>query len=181
MTSKALAEKVVPGEHLALFNYYKVESVEGSTVTVKDQNGATIRIPKSMVDLSMVSTSQWNREYKINKRRIVSILEGAGHLPFCVTFHKKVEPNTVADAIEGRDMETQAKRRKVLRELMEGEKRVMHARLWRNGDDAELEFGRVKVVDLEATAADPVLKPQMRLVDTRSITELIIEGIRFYV
>jgi hypothetical protein len=62
---------------------------------------------------------------------------------------------------------------------MEGEKRVMHARLWRGvEDDVEMELGRYKVVDLEKSEPG---KPAMRLVDTRTVTELVFEGVRYHV
>ena len=86
---------------------------------------------------------------------------------------------TVADGLADADLGTQAKRRKVVKALMEGEQRVMHARLWRSAeDDVEMELGRYKVVDLEASKPG---KPAQRLVDTRTISELVVEGIKYTV
>ena len=178
---RAKASEVQPGERLALFNYYTVESVDSDYIHVRDENDQKLRISKVIVDKSMVSTQQFKREYKLSRTQITKILEGAGHLPFRVTFHKKVEPNHVADGLEGKDLDTAAKRRKIVKDLMEGQERVMHARLWRSGDQAEMEFGRFKVLDMEATDAHPEKKPQQRQVDTRTITELVLEGVRYYV
>ena len=177
-TSAALVKR---GERLALFNYYTVDSTDDEYVHLTDENGLKLRISNGVVDKSMVSTSQFTREFKLNRTQIGKILEGAGHLPFRVTFHKKVESNHVADGLEGKDLETPAKRRKIVKDLMEGQERIMHARLWRSGDQSDMEFGRYKVLDLEATDAHPEKKPQQRQVDTRTITELIIEGVRYYV
>ena len=179
--NRCKVNKIVPGERLALFNYYKVDKVEDGYVHVTDETGQSLRIQGAIVDKSMVSTSQYGREFKVTRTDITKVLEKAGHLPFKVSFRKKVEPNHVADGLEGRDMDTPAKRRKVVKELMEGQVRVMHARLWRTDGDDDMEFGRFKVVDLEATEAHPDKKPQQRQVDTRTIDELVIDGKRFYV
>ena len=40
-----------------------------------------------------------------------------------------------------------------------------------------LQLGRYKVVDLEASEPG---KPAQRLVDTRTVTEVVVEGVRYY-
>lgn len=176
---KATADKVVVGERMAMFNYYVVTEVDGNYVHCTDHNGQSVRIGRGIVADAMTSTSQFTREEKVTKTRLAQIMEGLGHAAFRVTFTKQVAATTVADGLDGKDLASQAKRRKVVKQLMDGEKRVMHARLWRSaeGDDVEMELGRYKVVDLEASEPG---KPAQRLVDTRTVTELVVEGVRYY-
>lgn len=176
---KATADKVVVGERLAMFNYYVVTDVDSGYIHCKDHNGQGVRIGRGIVADAMTSTSQFTREEKVTKTRLAQIMEGLGHAAFRVTFTKQVASTAVADGLDGKDLGSQAKRRKVVKSLMDGEKRVMHARLWRSseGDDVEMELGRYKVVDLEASEPG---KPAQRLVDTRTVTELVVEGVRYH-
>jgi hypothetical protein len=76
---------------------------------------------------------------------------------------------------------TPAKRLRAIRKGMEGEIRVLHGRLHRTREnDPDVEFGRIKVVDLEVASAR-TNRPAFRLVDTRSITELVVEGVLYHV
>ena len=58
---------------------------------------------------------------------------------------------------------------------MEGEERVMHCKLQRSvEDDPQMELGRYKVIDLENSKPN---QPAMRLVDTRTIKWLVVDGL----
>ena len=177
MSAKASNVKV--GEFMTLFNYYKVESIDHEYVHVIDEKGNRLRISKGVVNDSMHSTDQYAKSERVTRTRLAQIMEGVGHAAFRVTFQKQVTPTAVADELEGKDVSTKAKRRKVVNELMKGETRVMHAKLHRSiEDDVEMELGRYKVVDLEKSEPG---KPAPRLVDTRTISELVVEGTRYYV
>ena len=92
--------------------------------------------------------------------------------------------NDVADALANADLSSQAKRRKIVKNLMEGgEKRVMHARLHRTEEfDAAQELGRYRVIDLEALDKNGGnLNASMRLIDTRTCEELVVDNVRYYV
>ena len=171
------------GDRLFELNYYEVIGVNDTgnpldVVSLKDQTGSVISVTRGIVEDVMYCTSQWTKEVKVAKRRLAQILEAAGHASFRVTFSKQVVNNTVADGLDGADLSTQAKRRRVVKQLMEGEKRVMHARLQRSEeDDVQMELGRFRVVDLEI----PKGEHSERLVDTRTVSELVLEGVRFYI
>ena len=178
-TPKATASKVVVGERLAMHNYYTVTKIDPEYIHCTDHNGQCVRIGRGIVADAMTSTSQFTREEKVTKTRLALLMEQLGHASFQVTFKKQVLANNVADGLDGQDLGSQAKRRKLVKTLMDGEKRVMHARLWRGTeDDVEMELGRYKVVDLEKSEPG---KPAMRLVDTRTVTELVVDGVRYYV
>ena len=167
------------GDQLTLFNYYKVDRVEGDFVIVEDKHGSKISIHKEIVGESMHCTSQFGKEIKTTRSAIAAKMKTLGHAAFRVTFDKQVTAVMVSDGLEGRDTSTPSKRRKVVAELMKGERRVMHARLHRSSeDDPEMEFGRFKVIDLEL---EQKKEYAIRLVDTRTVSELIVEGVRYYI
>jgi hypothetical protein len=178
-TPRAASKKVVVGERLALFNYYKVDKIDAEDIHCTDENGQTLRISHSIVDNSMVSTTQYTESKKVTRSELARRIETFGHAPFQVKFNKQVQANTVADGLDKEDLSSQAKRRKLVSKLMKGEERIMHARLWRSAEDEnEIELGRFKVVDLEASTPG---HPAQRLVDTRTVQEVVSEGVRYYV
>jgi len=183
MAKRVNYQNLKPGDRLFELNYYKVLGVNDTgnpldTVSLEDQAGAVINVTRGIVEDVMFCTSQYNKEEKVTKRRLAQILEAAGHASFRVTFLKQVASNSVADGLDGSDLSTQAKRRKLVKTLMEGETRVMHARLHRSEeDDVQMELGRFRVVDLEI----PKGEHNERLVDTRTVSELILEGVRYHV
>ena len=175
----ARAEKVVSGERMAIFNYYVVRYKDSEYVHVTDENGSPSRISLSLVEREMVSTSQFEQEKAVTRTQLALKIEGLGHAPFRVTFNKQVSATAVADGLAGEDIGTQTKRRRVVKTLMEGEKRVMHAKLYRSTEDVvEMELGRYRVVDLEASKPG---EPAIRMVDTRTVSEVVAEGVRYYV
>jgi hypothetical protein len=67
---------------------------------------------------------------------------------------------------------------------MDGEERVMHCRLHRSEQfDAAMELGRYRVVDIAALLKDKNgdYKKALRMIDTRTLTELVVDNIRYYV
>ena len=179
MASKARASEVKVGERLALFSYYKVDTIDSQWVHCTDEHGTQVRIGRPIVDSSMVSTTQFSKTTKVSQTRMAQIIEGLGQIPFCVCFNKKVEANAVADGLDGEDLSSQAKRRKLVKTLMTGEERIMHCRLHRSiEDEVEMELGRYRVIDLEASAPG---KPEQRLVDTRTIKWVVADGVKFTV
>jgi hypothetical protein len=170
---------VVVGERLALHNYYVVTAVDAQWIHCQDHLGNNVKIGRPIVEQSMSSTTQYHTSVRATRTQMAQRLEGVGHAAFRVTFTKQVTHTTVADGLDTQDLGTQAKRRKVVKDLMVGENRVMHARLWRSSDDdVEMELGRYRVVDLEASKPGKI---EMRMVDTRTISELVVEGVRYHI
>jgi hypothetical protein len=178
------SNQVKVGEHLALFSYYRVTQVDAGFVHCTDlTNGQQVRIGRAIVDNGSVhSTQQHANEVKVTRTQLHGIMANVGHAAFKVTFNKQVAEAAVADALSGADLSTQAKRRKLVKHAMQGQQRVMHARMHRGGEPEEL--GRWKVVDLEAIS-DPSASSDkalpVRVVDSRTITELVVEGTRYHV
>lgn len=182
MANKCSADKLVPGEFLYEVTYYKVLSVDEKDVHVLDNTGNELSISRNIVERLDYSTTQFTAEVKMTRSELAQKIEGLGHAAFRVTFRKQVAPNDVADALDGADLSTQAKRRKIVKELMEGEERVMHCKLVRSEEfDAAMELGRYRVYDLIELDKHKDEKRATRLIDTRTVTELIVDGVRYYV
>jgi hypothetical protein len=176
------SSKLKKGDHLFEVCYYVFDHNDDEYTHVIDRDGGKIQISRSIVDKFMACTSQHTTEKKVTRTELSALIEGLGHTSFRVTFRKQVVPNDIADAIDGKDLSTQAKRRKVMKELMEGEERVMHAKLLRSKEfDAAMELGRYKVIDLDALKPGEDAARAIRMVDTRTISEVVAEGIRYYV
>lgn len=171
-------KKVVVGEHLAIVNYYTVTGTDSEWIHCKDTRGNAIRVGRAVVP-TMMSTSQYTREVKTTRTEIAQKIESAGHAPMRIKFYKQIKNNDVADGLDGKDLSTTAKRRKVLNQLMKGELRDIHCKLKRSKeDDVQMELGRFRVDDLELYGKGGCTE---RLVDTRTVEELILEGVRYYV
>ena len=179
MTSFAKSTNVQIGERLAMHSYYEVTSKDKEYIYVTDENGDRLKIGLSIVDSSMTSTTQFSSEEKVTRTRMAQLMETLGHAAFKVTFNKQVSATAIADGLDGADMGTQSKRRKVVNRLFQGEERVLHGRLWLSREnDVEMELGRYKVIDFENSKPG---KPAQRLVDTRTIKELVVEGKRYFI
>lgn len=182
MAKKCDATKLVPGEFLYEVTYYKVLSVDDKDVHVIDNTGNKLLISRDVVERLDYSTTQFTSEVKMTRSELAQKIEGLGHAAFRVKFRKQVAPNDLADALDGKDITTQAKRRKIVKELMEGEERVMHAKLVRSDEfDAAMEMGRYRVYDLTELDKHQDEKRAIRLIDTRTVSELVVDGIRYYV
>jgi hypothetical protein len=186
-TPKRLRDEVKAGQHLYEMNYHVVKSVERDaagvlqSVLVSNLKGKESIIPAELLD-ELKSTSHYASEQLVTPTTLSAMPETFKEEPFGVTFNKKVEPNDVADALASRleeAGESQAKRRKVMRELMKGERRVMNAKLRLDMYGKPImPRGRFSVLDLDV--AHKGSDPGIRLIDSRTITELVFAGVRYY-
>ena len=166
-----------PGQYLSSHNYYIVVGSDGTHLHVKDMDGVEIAISNDLVDSECLSSHQYTTQSKVTRTELSHIIQNIGHAVFRVTFCKQPTAATISEGLEKEDVSTPAKRIKVIHKLLEGETRVMHGRLYRTPEN-DGDFGRIKVIDLEASKPG---MPAHRLVDTRTISELIVEGVRYYV
>ena len=162
--------------------YYVVQDPQENGVDVKTCDGNEMHISNGIITDNIYTTNQYERSTKLTRTQLAQKIETLGHAAFRVTFNKQVTSSDIADGIDGKDIGTQAKRRKVVKTLMDGEQRVMHARLRRTDDyDASMELGRYKVIDLDFFAKNGNEKASIRMVDTRTISELVVDNVRYYV
>lgn len=174
--------KLKKGDILYEVTYYVVDSVEGDAVEVEALPGGPMRISHGIVEECHHATDQWTSERKVTRTELAQKIETLGHAAFRITFQKQVSNNDVADGLADKDLTTQAKRRKLVNGLMQGETRVMHAKLLRSEEfDASMELGRYKVIDLQELHKTGAVGRSIRMVDTRTISELVVDNTRYYV
>jgi len=182
MAARCNASKLTSGDQLYEVSFYTFQKLDGGDVHVRDREGGTILISRKLFEESIYSTKQYEREIRFTRTELAQKIETLGHAAFQVTFRKQVSSSDVADALESQDLSTRAKRRKVAKAAMEGPERKMTARLFRTEDfDASMELGRYRVIDLEEFAKTKDEKTAQRLVDTRTVSELIVDNVRYYV
>ena len=130
------------GDYLYEVTYYQVTGVNNEDVSVRTSTGTTMKISNSLIEDIAYCTTQFTQEVKMTRTQLAQKIEQLGRSAFFIKFRKLVQPNDVADALENADMSTQAKRRKLVKEAMQGKERVMHARLYYSDEaDVEIELG----------------------------------------
>ena len=187
MSKRPSAKHVKIGDFIAVHNNYQVEHIDDgeghdSYVHCKNtHNGGLVRIGKGLFDGGSIMSTDYvapGKVYKVTQTQMAQKLEFVGQMPFSVCFTKKVDPNAVADGLANADLGSQAKRRKVVKQLMQGEERVLHGVLDRSGeDDVQMELGRYRVIDLDAKRKG---EHAQRLVDTRTIRWLVCDGVKYH-
>lgn len=185
MVNKTDVSKLKIGDKFYRVVHYEVTDIDGNDIhTVSDTAGNSY-LSKSLVEKSAFTTDQYVTEQKVTRTELAQKIETLGHAAFKVVFRKHVASNDVADGIGDADVSTQAKRRKIVKKLMEGEERVMHCRLHRTEEfDASMELGRYRVIDLDELlkhGEDGDVRKSFRMVDTRTVTELVVDNKRYYV
>lgn len=183
MATNVDISKLKVGDRFYRVVHYQVTANDGKSIHTKSDTAGMSTISASLVECSAFTTDQFATEVKLTRTQLAQKIETLGHAAFRVKFRKAVSPNDVADGLDGADVATKTKRRKVVKGLMEGEERVMHCKLFRTEEfDASIELGRYRVVDLEAyEKAGYDTAKAMRLVDTRTIDELVVDNVRYFV
>jgi hypothetical protein len=149
----------------------QVTSIGEGTVHTNSDTAGQSSISSGLIEKSAFTTNQYVVETKVTRTQLAQKIESLRHAAFKVIFRKQIAVNEVADGLAGADVTTQAKRRKLVKKLMEGEERVIHARLHRTEDfDASMELGRYRVVDLDELFKHGDAGRAYRFIDTRTIT-----------
>jgi hypothetical protein len=174
------SSKVEIGDRIWTVNHYKVKAIEnGWYVLSPDDGKANIRAQAGVLEGAFHSVSKFTTTEKVSTTAMVEKIKQAGHGDFRVTFHKKIDDGNFAEKVQTAVADdtfgdNPRKRKKWMKENHKGEKRVMKARLLRNTDTnkvAREEAGRIPVYDLDNEGK--------RLIDERTIVELITEGVKY--
>lgn len=169
--------KLNVGDTLSVNRYYKVKRKDGGHLLVEDlELGKELRIGNPIVERECYSHNQFDKTKKITATALAKLLEAAGDTVFTCTFRKKVtldQVDSVLHTAYAKDpdvLEVPAKRRKLSREVLQGEKRTLVGVL----STKETGQGRSKVFDLE--------KPHgrnERQIDHRTIEEFVYKNTRY--
>jgi len=119
------------------------------------------------------AASQYSSTLTVSRIELVEALENAGDSVFTVTFCKRVNQKDIVANFQALDKIPSSKTElnKIAKVLLAGTERTMVGYL----DSTEPNMGRSKVVDLEVSAG----KHQLRLVDHRTVKELILQDVRY--
>lgn len=128
------------------------------------------------------STASFFKTRFITRTKLAVKVVSLGRRAFRASFQKLPNADEVAnELLEGFDDLTTSFKRKRVRQVMYGQRRVMHCVLERSeDDDVMVELGRVRVLDLEVASEQGFAKAQ-RLLDLRTIEELIVSGVKYIV
>ena len=165
------------GDRLSRIQYYEVVSIdeEKNQYQLKNQQGFEFIVTPGIVEAEMFSADQFTSDVKVTRSELVSILESAGDTCFTVTFMKQTKDKDIADRLKDIDMSeytSDRARRKLARELIAGEERVLRGYL----QSTEPKLGRSMVIDL----AIPEGRHNIRLVDHRTIKSIVLKNVRYH-
>jgi len=170
--SQSNVAAIKPGDVFSLLRYCTVVSVGADEFSVRTDDGNTWDVSKAIVAQSCYTAAQFNETRDVTRTELAAVFERCGDHVWSLEFHKQVDPNAVADRFTALDDDvrsmTQAKRRKLARELLEGETRTMTGRLVSHSPDVN---GRYRVIDLALN--------EERLVDPRTLEWLVYQNVKY--
>ena len=171
------------GDVFARVSHGKIVGIKGESFEVENDSGFRWTISKNIVEREFCFAGKHDRSEKVPVSRIERIFkEGIGSNVFQVTFTKKPDVDAGVSTIDSSGWEelNKTKRRKVIREVLTGDSRTLIGRLnvdaYRSAEHDPESLGRMKVIDLEV----PQGERNERLIDLRTVTELIVDGVRYH-
>lgn len=157
------------GDFMSRVNYMRVTSIDGDYVSVEDENGFSWRIGRSIVGAQCDSSDQFTKEERVTLTEAARILEqDVRDCVFSCEFTKAPDIKDQDQMMQNADLGTQAKRRRVIKEMCTGKERIMHGHIL----DTH-EIGRMPVYDLEAKGE--------RRVDLRTLKWIVFKGTKYSV
>lgn len=178
-TRRTVAAALQVGDHLSRVQYYRVvaRADEEGFVTVENTHGFQFKLRAEIVEAEMYSAGQYDREVRLTRSELAERLTAVGDTCFTVRFRKQVSERAVAArlavlAADPASISDEAACRRLAKELLEGEERVLVGYLV----DAQPRLGRSMVIDLDVEAGEHAI----RMVDHRTISELITRNVRYF-
>lgn len=180
--------KIKPTTKLSETQFYSVEQIKGDKIQVKNDDGELIVLPSDYVEKCLVSSDEVQTTKTMSRTDLTNLFLSSANVVMAVTYHKKIDekevekqvaalyPNKGGKILSEADFKKQVST--LLKSALEGEERTMVGRHYGSQD----EFGRVRFIDMEITK-DPAKEydTRQRLVDTRTITCLILRGVQYCV
>lgn len=151
---------------------------------VQNEGGKTWRISKDIFNAECRVAGTFTEEKKVTLAELERVFRSIGEDVFKVTFTKEPDVDAGVAAIDAAVADWPSlpagKKRKLVREkLHTGETRVLKGRLdidaFRTSARDPESCGRMKVIDMEAPAGH-----RIRLVNVRTVSELIVGGVRYH-
>ena len=185
-----------PNSYLTARNHYRVLGIEGAFVAVEDSKGMKMDIGVSILEEECVSASQFVRTEVVSMTRLAELFRDIeSNTVFTVRFLKKpsVEqsyetmrtyfvdtPEMLRAPLEGAARKTKTAAKKAWTAASTGDERILTG--YKVEGDRDSVLGRANVIDLHHEIPGPDDGPKAfarRLVDYRTISELIVNGVHY--
>ena len=180
--------KITPKTKLSETQFYSIEKIVGDKLMVINEDNERIELPKRYVEKCLVTSDNVETTKTMSRTDLTNLFLSSSNVIMTVTYNKKVDEKEVEKAVAslypnkgGKILSEAAFKKEVsalLKTALEGEERTMVGRHYGNQD----EFGRVRFIDMEQIK-DPAkdYDTRQRLVDTRTISCLILRGVKYCV
>lgn len=167
------AKQLKVGDRLSRVSYMEVVGKTGSSIRVKNEEGMAWTIAASILENEAYTADQYTEQREVSRTEMVEALESAGESVFAVVFDKKISQKDIVQALQELDEipDKKTQLNKLAKSLLAGEERRLVGYL----ASTEPKMGRSTVVDLEI----PADRYRLRLVDHRTIKELILRNVRY--
>lgn len=172
------------GEYYATISHGKVVKTDDYYITTLNEKGEEIKVSRDVFQSEFVIAGKFKDTKKVSASEIENIIRsGIGSNVFVVKFTKKPDINDGIAEIDNSQWQSldNKKKRKVVSSVLTGEERTMVARLDIDGYGSQdihksENLGRIKVIDMEKSTSK---NHANRLVDLRTITELIVNDVKY--
>jgi hypothetical protein len=180
--------KITPKTKLSETQFYSIDKIVGDKLYVVNEDNERIELPKKYVEKCLVTSDNVETTQTMSRTDLTNLFLSSSNVVMTVTYNKKVDEKEVEKAVaalypnKGGKILSEADFKKqvssLLKTALDGEERTMVGRHYGNQD----EFGRVRFIDMEITK-DPKkdYDTRQRLVDTRTISCLILRGVKYCV
>lgn len=180
--------KITAKTKLSETQFYSVEQVKGNNVYARNEDNQLVELPKEYVEKCLVTSDNVETTKTMSRTDLTNLFLSSSNVVMTVTYNKKVDEKEVEKAVanlypnKGGKILSEADFKKkvsaLLKTALDGEERTMVGRHYGTQD----EFGRVRFIDMEQTK-DPAkdYDTRQRLVDTRTISCLILRGVKYCV
>lgn len=172
------------GDVYARVSHGRIVNIDGDSIEVENESGFRWTIGRIIVEREFAFAGKFTRSEKVSHTKLEEIFRhGVGSNVFQVKFTKKPDISDGVSAITAADWGSadERKRRRVVSDILKGEERTLIGRLninaYRSSSHETETLGRMKVVDLMAPAGTH----NERLVDMRTVSELIVDNVRYHV
>ena len=173
LETRSNPEALKAGDRLSRVSYMEVISKAGTSVRVRNEEGMIWTIAASILQNEAYAAGQYDEEREVSRTEMVEALESAGDSVFTVVFDKKISQKDIVSTLQELDEipDKKTELNKLAKSMLAGSERRLVGYL----ASTEPKMGRSTVVDLEV----PTNKHRLRLVDHRTVKELILRNVRY--
>ncbi len=159
--------------------YTQVDTLADGGIVVLNETGQKISLSPKYVQDCLISADTFSKEEKVTRTQLAEKFISSTRVVMTVCYNKQVKSTDVKDKLASLEGHTGASFKKELakvsKTLLEGEERVMVGRHYGHIN----EFGRIDFTDMEQEKGDGVFDGRLRQVDPRTLSWLIVDGVKY--